>query len=687
MSQVCRSFLLFCAASVAMGAAGAFAAEITPGAAGVSASTSDTNVPGNTVDNNLSTRWSGNGDGAFLTFDLGVVHTVTHVTIAVYQGNARSNRFDLDLSADGSSWMRVITNKSTSGLTTAEEMHDFTDTSARYVRYIGHGSTAGTWNSVTEVSIFGAVGPSPTPTPRPQQTVPPTPTPVPVTPTPVPTYTDVTPGASGVTASTNDGNVPANAVDDNLGTRWSASGDGQWLRLDLGSMQRVGYVRVAHYSGNTRAGKFEIQVSQDGGGWGILFEGQSSGNTTALETFDIPDVDARYVRYFGHGNTDPTKGQWNSVTEIQVWAASSCTSCPTPTPTPMVTVPPTPTPVTPTVTPSPTPTPVTATPTPTPTPGSATCGLLGAPSGKVLVGYWENWDGAANGVHPGMGWIPLSQVPTGYNVINMAFPVIMSDGTMRWENGMDGPGTRVPSPAEVCAEKARGRRVLISIGGATAGINLESRAVADRFIQTAVAIARANNIDGYDIDIETGLVAGSSWGTLSTSQGNLIHIIDGILAQMPSNFMLTSAPETAYVTGGQIAYGGPWGAYLPIIQKYVGNGRLNWLQMQYYNGNMYGCNPPGQSYSAGTVQGFVEQTRCQDAGIKVAGTSVVVRIPFSKIVPGLPAQPGAGGGYMSTGDVRTAYGQVSSIKGLMTWSINWDGSRGYTFMNNARSLF
>ena len=156
---------------------------------------------------------------------------------------------------------------------------------------------------------------------------------------------------------------------------------------------------------------------------------------------------------------------------------------------------------------------------------------------------------------------------------------------------------------------------------------------------------------------------------------------------MPSNFMLTSAPETAYVTGGQIAYGGPWGAYLPIIQKYLGNGRLNWLQMQYYNGNMYGCNPPGQSYQAGTVQGFVEQTRCQASGIRVAGTSTVITIPYSKLVPGLPAQVGAGGGYMSTGDVRSAYGQVNQIKGLMTWSINWDGSRGYTFANNARSLF
>ncbi len=32
-----------------------------------------------------------------------------------------------------------------------------------------------------------------------------------------------------------------------------------------------------------------------------------------------------------------------------------------------------------------------------------TCAVKSRPAGKVLQGYWENWDGAANGVHPGMG--------------------------------------------------------------------------------------------------------------------------------------------------------------------------------------------------------------------------------------------------------------------------------------------
>lgn len=69
-----------------------------------------------------------------------------------------------------------------------------------------------------------------------------------------------------------------------------------------------------------------------------------------------------------------------------------------------------------------------------------TCAVKPKPAGKVLQGYWENWDGAANGVHPPLGWIPLTDGRIrahGYNVVNAAFPVIRSDGTVLWEDGMD----------------------------------------------------------------------------------------------------------------------------------------------------------------------------------------------------------------------------------------------------------
>lgn len=312
-----------------------------------------------------------------------------------------------------------------------------------------------------------------------------------------------------------------------------------------------------------------------------------------------------------------------------------------------------------------------------------TCAQKSRPTGKVLQGYWESWDNSS--VHPGLGYIPIDdtrQAQHGYNVLMAAFPVILPDGTVKWQDGMDS-GVDVPTPAQMCAAKAQGHTILMSIGGANASIDLSSAAVADRFVATIVPILKANNFDGIDIDIEAGLTGSGSIGTLSTSQANLIRIIDGVLAAMPAGFGLTMAPETAYVTGGAVVYGSIWGSYLPIIKKYADNGRLWWLNMQYYNGSMYDC--AGNSYAAGTVAGFVAQTRCLDAGLTVQGTTI--RVPFDKQVPGLPAQVGAGGGYMSPALVAQAWQQLGGApKGLMTWSINWDGSKGWTFGDNVRSL-
>ncbi|MEZ0067519.1 chitinase [Streptacidiphilus sp. MAP12-20] len=356
-------------------------------------------------------------------------------------------------------------------------------------------------------------------------------------------------------------------------------------------------------------------------------------------------------------------------------------SSPTPTATPPTTSPPTTAPPT---TAPPTTTPPTTAP-PTTTPPGDTCATKPRPSGKVLQGYWENWDGAANGVHPGMGWIPITDsriAVHGYNVINAAFPVILSDGTVEWQDGMD-TNVKVATPAEMCQAKAAGATILMSIGGAAAGIDLSSSTVADRFVATVVPILKKYNFDGIDIDIETGLTGSGNVNTLSNSQANLERIIDGVLAQMPAGFGLTMAPETAYVTGGSVTYGSIWGSYLPIVKKYVDNGRLWWLNMQYYNGSMYGCS--GDSYQAGTVQGFTAQTTCLNNGLVIQGTTI--KVPYDKQVPGLPAQSGAGGGYMTpslVGQSWNAFG--GALKGIMTWSINWDGSQGWSFGDNVKSL-
>ena len=69
---------------------------------------------------------------------------------------------------------------------------------------------------------------------------------------------------STVTASGNDGNIPSNALDNNLNTRWSNLGTGFWIQLDLGSKKSLCSVDIAWYLGNQRQNNFIISVSDDG---------------------------------------------------------------------------------------------------------------------------------------------------------------------------------------------------------------------------------------------------------------------------------------------------------------------------------------------------------------------------------------------------------------------------------------
>ncbi|MFC8103753.1 discoidin domain-containing protein [Streptomyces sp. NPDC057363] len=126
--------------------------------ANVSASADDGNVPANTLDNDLSTRWSAEGDRAWTRYDLGSAQTVGSVPVAWHQGDSRRSTFDVQLSADGSSWKTVLERKTSSGGTREQQRFGFADASARYVRIVGHGNTVNDWTSITETDIHGADG-------------------------------------------------------------------------------------------------------------------------------------------------------------------------------------------------------------------------------------------------------------------------------------------------------------------------------------------------------------------------------------------------------------------------------------------------------------------------------------------------------------------------------------------------
>ncbi len=124
--------------------------------AGVRASADD--VAANTLDRDPATRWSGQGDGVWIEYDLGAANTIGSVSIAWHKGDTRRDTFDVQLSPDASSWTTVLSRATSSGSTTAAQNHDFPDLAARYLRVVGHGNTVNDWTSITETTVHGADG-------------------------------------------------------------------------------------------------------------------------------------------------------------------------------------------------------------------------------------------------------------------------------------------------------------------------------------------------------------------------------------------------------------------------------------------------------------------------------------------------------------------------------------------------
>jgi hypothetical protein len=132
------------------------------------------------------------------------------------------------------------------------------------------------------------------------------------------------PACLPVSASSDDGNVPANVLDNNLDTRWSASGDGQWIQFCLSAQTSVSGVQIAFYKGNERRSTFDVLTSTDGTSWTTAASGlESSGTSLALQTFSFAGRTAKYVRIVGHGNN---LNAWNSYTEVKIITSATRTA-------------------------------------------------------------------------------------------------------------------------------------------------------------------------------------------------------------------------------------------------------------------------------------------------------------------------------------------------------------------------
>ncbi|MFD7087479.1 chitinase [Streptomyces sp. NPDC059896] len=332
----------------------------------------------------------------------------------------------------------------------------------------------------------------------------------------------------------------------------------------------------------------------------------------------------------------------------------------------------------------------------------------------ALVGYLHS--SFANG----SGYTRMADVPASWDVINLAFgePTSVTSGDIRFSLCPVAECPNVESAAEfkaaIKAKQAAGKKVLISIGGANGQVQLSTTGARDAFVSSVSKIIDEYGLDGLDIDFEGHSLSLNTGDTdfrnpTTPVVVNLISAIKTLKAKYGADFVLTMAPETFFVQLGYQFYGsGPWGgqdpragSYLPVIHALRDD--LTLLHVQDYNsGPIMGLD--NQYHSMGGADFHIAMTDMLLTGFPVAGdtTKVFPALRPEQVAIGLPASTQAGNGHTSPAEVHKAlncltkktdcgsyqtHGTWPALRGLMTWSINWDRFNQWEFSKNFDAYF
>ncbi|HZM76029.1 MAG TPA: glycoside hydrolase family 18 protein [Candidatus Limnocylindrales bacterium] len=314
----------------------------------------------------------------------------------------------------------------------------------------------------------------------------------------------------------------------------------------------------------------------------------------------------------------------------------------------------------------------------------------------------------------GSGYIRVADVPAAWDIINLAFgePTSVTSGNIQFRlcpvAECPGVETEAQFISAIRAKQAQGKKVLLSIGGQNGQVQLTTAGARDTFVSSVSAIIDRYGLDGLDIDFEghsLTLNAGDNDFRSPTTPVivNLISALRTLKSRYGTGFVLTMAPETFFVQLGYQFYGGNCGgcdrragSYLPVI--YAMRNDLTVLHVQDYNsGPIWGLD--NQYHTMGGADFHIAMTDMIKAGFPVAGTGLTFPgLRPDQIAFGTPAAVSAGNGFTSPAAVQQALnclargtncggytlrgGTTPAIRGLMTWSINWDRFYGWEFMNS-----
>ncbi len=261
----------------------------------------------------------------------------------------------------------------------------------------------------------------------------------------------------------------------------------------------------------------------------------------------------------------------------------------------------------------------------------------------ILTGYWQNFNNGAKVLR-------ISEVPAEYNLIVVSF-ADATEKTGEVTFNLDGSlgFDETVFIADIKTVQKRGQHVIISVGGEKGNVTIASSSDAKRFSDSVKALMKKYGFEGVDIDLEHGL--------------NPEYVAEALRA-LPKGSIITFAPQTIDMQNTGTKY-----FELALAVKDI----LTVNNTQYYNsGSMLGYD--GNIYYQGSYKFLTELAKIQlKNGLRADQVGI-----------GVPASvKGASSGYVDPSVVIQALDVLCkdypTIRGAMTWSINWDASNNWNF--------
>lgn len=279
---------------------------------------------------------------------------------------------------------------------------------------------------------------------------------------------------------------------------------------------------------------------------------------------------------------------------------------------------------------------------------------------QVAVGYYHNFEPASGSGYQGGTpvAVDLSKVNSFYNVISVAFmsgegiptfkPYDQSDADFREKVGK---------------LNSEGRAVLLSLGGANSHIELH-KGQEEEFANEIIRLVNVYGFDGLDIDLEqTAIDAGDNSSVIPDA----LKMVREHFEEEGKHFIISMAPEFPYLRTN--------GKYVSLIKNL--ENEYDFIAPQLYNQAGDGLTWNGQWIAQNNDDLKYEFLLGMSKSLS-EGTNDFIKIPADKLVLGLPSnEDAAANGFVKNPeDVYKVFDNMEQsntpLKGLMTWSINWD---------------